>query len=88
MEQDPSGSNDADRPGRVDAALPATELHNERRPFVIRWSVKAAVLLANGYVRFFFSERVFWFFLRALWPARGRAMREEQRCNTQPEAVK
>jgi hypothetical protein len=64
VEQNPSGSKDAEQAGRVDAALPAPELHNERTPLVIRWSVKAAVLLANGYVLFFFSERVFWSFPR------------------------
>lgn len=64
MERDASNSNDTDQPGRVDAALSGTEVHNERTPLVIRWSVKAAVLLANGYILFFFSERVFWSFPR------------------------
>jgi hypothetical protein len=33
-------------------------------PWPVRWPAKATVILANGYVLFFFSERVFWSFPR------------------------
>ena len=36
----------------------------ESRHLLVRWLAKAAVILANGYVLFFFSERVFWSFPR------------------------
>ena len=40
------------------------ECEGERKRLFVRWSAKAAVILANGYALFFFSERVFWSFPR------------------------
>jgi hypothetical protein len=64
VEQDPSGSTRADQPDCVVPASTATECQGEGRPLLARWLAKAAVVLANGYVLFFFSERVFWSFPR------------------------
>ncbi|MHB9080327.1 MAG: hypothetical protein ACYC3X_22870 [Pirellulaceae bacterium] len=45
-------------------AVDATEQKGESRHVLIRWLAKAAIILANGFIVFFFSERVFWSFPR------------------------
>lgn len=64
MNQNPSNSSDADQPDRVAVALPSAQRGDDEAPRRVRWSAKAAVVLANGYVLFFFSERAFWSFPR------------------------
>lgn len=64
MDQNPSGSVRADQPDRAVPASPTIQCQRERRPLLVRWLAKAAVILASGYVLFFFSERVFWSFPR------------------------
>jgi hypothetical protein len=64
MHQNQPGSFGVATPDRAVPALSATECQGERSRLLVRWSAKAAVILANGYVLFFFSERVFWSFPR------------------------
>ena len=60
----PLARSEADQPEQAVPAFSATERQGEPRPLLVRWLAKAAVILANGYVLFFFSERVFWSFPR------------------------
>jgi len=62
VDQDPSGSIERAPSDGVDATLSATERQRNRTPLAARWATKTVVILANGYILFFFSERVFWSF--------------------------
>ena len=64
MCQSQSDVHERDLPISVVPAASVSGGRGETRHLLVRWPAKAAVILANGYLLFFFSERVFWSFPR------------------------